>query len=78
MTEEHIWTQEIKIKEECRKLHTLYSSTSINRVIKSSRMRMEGHVVQMDEISAKWLEHFKRLLTWPRYRDFREIGYKDV
>jgi hypothetical protein len=30
-------------------LHNLYSSPSVIRVIKSRRMRWEGHVVQMGE-----------------------------
>jgi hypothetical protein len=43
-----------EVTGECRKLHNkelhdLYSSPSIIRIIKSSRMRLAGHVARMGE-----------------------------
>jgi hypothetical protein len=47
--EEDIWTEEIWVTGEWRKLHNenlhdLYSSPSIIRIIKARRMRWAGHV----------------------------------
>jgi hypothetical protein len=38
-----------EVTGECRKLHDLYSSPNIVRVIKSRRMRWAGHVARLGE-----------------------------
>jgi hypothetical protein len=63
------------------KLHNLYSSPSIIRMIKSGRMRWVGHVAQMGENrnaygilvgrpKGRWVENIKM--------DLREIGWDGV
>jgi hypothetical protein len=42
-------TELISIINHCEELHSLYSSPSIIRMIKSSRMRWAGHVALMEE-----------------------------
>jgi hypothetical protein len=37
-------------KLHCEELHNLYSSPNIIRVMKSRRMRWEGHVARMEEM----------------------------
>jgi len=48
------------------KLHSLFSSPSIVKVIKSRRTRWEGHVARME----KWEDNIKM--------DLRETGIKGV
>jgi hypothetical protein len=72
------------------KLHGLYSSPSIVRVIKARRMRWAGHVARMGEASVAFNNYVgklegRRLLGRPRRRwednikmDLREIGSWDV
>jgi hypothetical protein len=71
-------------------LHGLYSSPSIIRVIKSRRMRWEGHVARMGEVRGAyniWVgrPEGRRPLGRTRRRwednikmDLREIGFGDV
>jgi hypothetical protein len=73
-----------------RKLHGLYSSPSIVRVIKARRMRWAGHVARMGEVRGAYnilvgRPEGKRPLGRPRRRwednikvDLREIGFGDV
>jgi hypothetical protein len=59
-----------------KELHDLYSSPSINRMIKSSRMRWVGHVAQMGEKrNTCRLLVGKRPLGRPRCRmDLGKVG----
>jgi hypothetical protein len=73
-----------------KELHDLYSSPSIIRIIKSKRMRWEGHVARMGEkMNAYRLlvgkPERKRPLGRPRCRwvdnirmDLGEVGWSDV
>jgi hypothetical protein len=73
-----------------RKLHGLYSSPSIVRVIKARRMRWAGHVARMGEVRGAYnilvgRPEGRRPLGIPRRRwednikmDLREIGFGDV
>jgi hypothetical protein len=73
-----------------RKLHGLYSSLSIVRVIKARRMRWAGHVLHMEEVRGAYnilvgRPEGRRSLGRPRCRwednsrmDLREIGFRDV
>jgi hypothetical protein len=68
------------------KLHNLYSSPNIVRVMKSRKMRWEGHIARMGEGKGVcevlvWRHEGKRPLGRPRHRwkdnikrDLREIG----
>jgi hypothetical protein len=71
------------------KLHGLYSSPSIVRVIKARRMRWAGHVARMGEVRGAYNiligRPERRPLGRPRPRwednikvDLREIGFGDV
>jgi hypothetical protein len=72
------------------KLHGLYSSPSIVRVIKARRMRWVGHVARMGEMRIAYnilvgRPEGTRPLGRPRRRwednikmDLREIGFEDV
>jgi hypothetical protein len=74
-----------EVTGEWRKLHNeelrdLYCLPSIIRIIKSRRMRWEGHVTQMGE---KRNARGKRPLRRPRHRwvewmDLEEVGWGDV
>jgi hypothetical protein len=67
-----------------------YSSPNIVRVIKSRRMRLEGHVARMEEGKGRYRvlvgkPEGKRPLGRPRHRwedniktDFQEVGFGDV
>jgi hypothetical protein len=71
-----------------KKLHDLYSSPSIIRIIKSRRMRWAGHVARMGRrtlIDYWWERQGKRPLGKPRRRwvdnirmDLGEVGWGDV
>jgi hypothetical protein len=73
-----------------KKLHDLYSSTSIIRMIKSRRMRWAGHVSRMGEKRNAYRllvgkPEGKRPLERPRRRwvdnirmDLGEVGWGDV
>jgi hypothetical protein len=73
-----------------RKLHSLYSSPSIVRVIKGRRMRWAGHVARMGDVRGAYnilvgRSEGRRQLGRPRRRwednkkmDLREIGFGDV
>jgi hypothetical protein len=73
-----------------RKLHGLYSSPSIIRVIKARRMRRAGHVAHMGEARGAYnilvgRPEGRRPLGRPRRRweenkklDLKEIGFGDV
>jgi hypothetical protein len=84
-----------EVKGECRKLlnkelHDLYSSPSIIRIIKSRRMRWEGHVTRMGETRNAYRllvekPEGKRPLGRPRRRwvdnirmDLGEVGWGGV
>jgi hypothetical protein len=72
------------------KLHGLYSSPSIIRVVKARRMRWAGHVARMGEVRGAYnilvaRPEGRRPLGRPRRRsednikmDLREIGFGDV
>jgi hypothetical protein len=71
-------------------LHGLYSSPSIDRMIKARRMRWAGHVAHMGEVRGAYnilvrRPEGRRPLGRPRHRwgdnikmDLREIGFGDV
>jgi hypothetical protein len=73
-----------------KELHDLYSSPSIIRIMKSRRMRWEGHVAQMGEKRNAYRllvgkPEGKRPLGRPRCRwvdnirmDLGEVGWGDV
>jgi predicted ABC-type exoprotein transport system permease subunit len=42
-----------------KEVHILYASSNIVRVIKSRRMRWEGHVAEMRNIYKFWKENLK-------------------
>jgi len=84
-----------EVTGEWRKIHNdvlndLYSSPNIIRVIKSRRMRCEGHVARMGERRGIYRvlvgkTEGKRLLRRPRLRwqdnikmDLQEVGWRDM
>jgi hypothetical protein len=81
-----------KVTGECRKLHNdelndLYSSPNIIRMIKSRRMRCEGHVARMRERRGVYRgkPEGKRPFGRPRCRwqdnikmDLQEVGWRDM
>jgi hypothetical protein len=64
------------------KLRNLYSSLSIIRMIKSRRMRWEGHVTRMGRSGMHiryWWESQKRRRWLDNIKmDLREIGWGDI
>jgi hypothetical protein len=73
-----------------KELHSLYSSSSIIRVIKARRMRLGGHVAHMGEVRGAYnilvgKPEGRKPLGRPRRRwkdniemDLRKIGFGDV
>jgi hypothetical protein len=71
--EENIWTEAEWSDRRMEKLHDLYSSPSITRIIKSGRMWWEAHVARIGEKRNMYRllvgkAEVKRPLGRPRYR----------